>query len=61
MLSEKDKAVVCNYIRIGMSLEMLKLSFKHFSAEDIEELYKSECGAKYAEIEGIGNISCNCS
>ena len=61
MLSEKDMAVVCNFIRTGMSLETLKLSFRQFSAEDIEELYKSESGAKYDEIEGVGNISCNCS
>lgn len=61
MLSEKDKAVVCNFIRTGMSLETLKLSFKQFSAEDIEKLCKSECGAKYEEIESMGNISCNCS
>lgn len=61
MLSEKDRAVVCNFIRTGMSLETLKLSFKQFPAEDIEELYNSESGAKYDEMEGIGNISCNCS
>lgn len=52
MLSEKDRAVVCNYICTG-SLETLRLSFKQFSAEDIEKLCKSECGAKYEEIERI--------
>ena len=61
MISERNRAVVRNFIRTGMSLETLKLSFKQFPAEDIEKLYNSESGAKYDEIEGVGNISCNCS
>jgi len=58
MLSEKDKAVVFEMSRTGMSLETLKRSFPKFPEEDIEEIY-NECNntdVSYTNFED----SCGC-
>lgn len=60
MLSERDRAVVCNMIRTGMALETLKSIFKQFDEKDVEEVYISEHRDNYGDSEGI-IVSYNCS
>lgn len=59
MISDKDRAVVLEMCRTGMSLEVLKKCFPQFDGNDIEMLY-NENKSNIQVTEGI-SISCNCS
>lgn len=62
MLTEKDRAVVFEMCKAGMSRDVLKKSFPQFDAKDIEEVYSDFIRREEdkQEAEGI-SLSCNCS
>ena len=60
MLSEKDKSVVAEMCRTGMSLEVLTLSFPQFDASDIETIFY-ELQSEEDNSDNEIRISCNCS
>lgn len=61
MLSDKDRAVVIEMCRTGMSLDVLKRSFPQFDPKDIEEqYYETQKRAENKAAEEV-IISCNCS
>ena len=60
MLLEKDRAVIADMCRTGMSLEVLKKSFPQFTGEDIEAVYNEQNSRSTDDFEEI-TISCNCS
>lgn len=64
MISDKDRAVILEMCRTGMSLEVLKKCFPQFDPGDVEKLYnenqKREQQKQSDGGEGI-SLSCNCS
>ena len=61
-MSERDKAVVDAYCRVGMSLTTLIRSFPQFARNDVEEVYNEYRRSKgYDEADLHGGVSCNCS
>lgn len=60
MLSEKDKSIVSEMCRTGMSLDVLKKSFPQFSSEDVEAVFVEQSGNQGYEDIDI-TISLNCS
>ena len=61
MLSDKDRAVVIEMCRTGMSLEVLKKSFPQFDSKDIEQQYYEQQTIAQKKTEDEVTISCNCS
>ena len=61
MLSEKDRSVVYEMCRAGMSLETLKASFPKFEKADLEEIYNAFLADNAGESDDEITISCNCS
>jgi len=60
VLSERDRAVVAEMCRTGMSLDVLKRSFPQFDSSAIEVVYHEQNRDKSDDAFDIG-ISCNCS
>lgn len=60
MLSEKDRAVVAEMCRTGMSLEVLKKSFPKFDPVDLEVVFNEQNNDDSDDDFEI-KISCNCS
>lgn len=62
MLTERDRAVVFEMCKAGMSLDVLKKSFPQFDEKDIEGVYSDYTRREEdkQEAEEI-NLSCNCS
>lgn len=61
-MSDRDKAVVDAYARVGMSLDTLIKSFPQFNRVDITDVYQQylqSIGAETADLHG--GVSCNCS
>lgn len=61
-MSEKDKAVVDAYARVGMSLDTLIMSFPQFSPVDVTSVYEDyrKAVGKYEDDLHSG-VSRNCS
>ena len=60
VLSERDRAVVAEMCRTGMTLDVLKRSFPQFDPVDVETIYH-ELNNDQAEDSFNVKISCNCS
>lgn len=66
MISDKDRAVVLEMCRTGMSLEVLKKCFPQFDGNDLETLYNEQkTNEQRKQVDGLSiegvSISCNCS
>ncbi len=59
-MSERDKAVVDAYARVGMSLSTLIRSFPQFSQKDIRAVYEDYLRS-IGEYDRIAKLSINCS
>ena len=61
-MSERDRAVVGEYARVGMSLDTLIRSFPQFSKSDVTSVYSDYLRSIDAEnYELHGGVSTNCS
>lgn len=60
IMSDRDKAVVDAYARVGMSLPTLIRSFPQFSKGDVTEVYEDYLRS-IGKIEPQHGISVNCS
>jgi len=60
-MSERDKAVVDAYARVGMSLDTLIKSFPQFSKVDVTDVYREYLKSIGSEtIDLHSGVSCNC-
>lgn len=61
-MSERDKAVVDAYARVGMSLDTLIRSFPQFNRADVTDVYQEYLQSIGAETVDLhGGVSANCS
>ncbi|MBR6328150.1 MAG: hypothetical protein IKR68_00715 [Lachnospiraceae bacterium] len=59
-MSDKDKAVVDAYARVGMSLSTLIRSFPQFSQKEVTDVYEDYLRS-VGKYEGPVSVSVNCS